>query len=168
MKLDEEQDFRKKVTEMAGEEVRRYAKVPILSVPSAHKAGAKVAAKKLAQPVFSGDQLRVFDISLSNEPILIYSATARLPEAGETPKDYFVTVVARQDINGDMHKLLAVVTDADHLDVNPRMQLIDAVDADGDGRAELLFRQISDAGSAYAIYRVHPDQLYPLFEGTPE
>ena len=48
-------------------------------------------------------------------------------------------------------------TDSRHLDVSPRMELIDVVDADGDGRGELLFRQTSDAGSAYAIYRVAGD-----------
>jgi hypothetical protein len=47
------------------------------------------------------------------------------------------------------------------------MELIDAVDADGDGRGELLFRRTSDGGSAYAIYRVTSDHLWPLFEGTP-
>jgi hypothetical protein len=43
------------------------------------------------------------------------------------------------------------------------MELIDAVDADGDGRGELLFRRTFD-GSAYAIYRVTADGLWPLFE----
>jgi hypothetical protein len=47
------------------------------------------------------------------------------------------------------------------------MELIDAVDADGDGRGELLFRRTYDGGSAYAIYRVTADRLWTLFEGTP-
>jgi hypothetical protein len=47
------------------------------------------------------------------------------------------------------------------------MELIDAVDADGDGRGELLFRRTFDDGSAYAIYRVTADRLWPLYEGTP-
>jgi hypothetical protein len=54
------------------------------------------------------------------------------------------------------------------LDVIPRLELIDAVDVDGDGRGELLFRQVSDAGSAFVIYRVIGDRLYPLFQGTPQ
>jgi len=45
--------------------------------------------------------------------------------------------------------------------------LIDAVDVDGDGRGELLFREVSDVGSAYVVYRVTPDQLWTLFEGSP-
>jgi hypothetical protein len=31
----------------------------------------------------------------------------------------------------------------------------------------LLFRKVSDAGSAFALYRVIGNQLWPLFEGTP-
>ncbi len=47
------------------------------------------------------------------------------------------------------------------------MELIDAVDADGDGRGELLFRQNSEAGKAFVLYRVIGDTLYPLYQGTP-
>ena len=50
------------------------------------------------------------------------------------------------------------------MDVLPRIELIDAVDADGDGRGELLFQQISDAGRRSSLYRVIGDQLWPLFQ----
>jgi len=101
----------------------------------------------------------------------VLTATAHLPvtkrRAGSAPApDYYVTVVAHSDLYGELRKLFSAVTDARHLDVTPRMELIDAVDADGDGRAELLFREISDAGSGYAVYRVGGDQLWQLYEGT--
>ena len=78
-----------------------------------------------------------------------------------------VTLVARNDIYGELHKAFASITDTQHLDFLPRLELIDAVDADGDGRGELLFRRISDAGKAFVLYRVVGDRLWPLFEGMP-
>jgi hypothetical protein len=119
-------------------------------------------------------QLRFFDLSSSNEPVLVLTAKAHMPRpSGFAPAkaedlQYFITFVARADIYGELRKLFSNVTDTRHLDAIPRMELIDAVDVDGDGRGELLFRQISDAGSAYDIYRVTGDQLWPLFEGTPQ
>ncbi len=79
---------------------------------------------------------------------------------------YMVTLVVREDVNGELHKSLANITDTQHLDVIPQLELIDAVDVDGDGRGELLFRQVSDTGSAFVVYRVIGDRLYPLFQGA--
>ncbi len=86
--------------------------------------------------------------------MLVLTAKARMParpNVAAVDLQYIVTVVARDDIYGDLHKAFANVTDTQHLDVLPRMELIDAVDADGDGRGELLFRQISDAGRAFVL-----------------
>ena len=98
------------------------------------------------------------------------SAKAHLsqnPKEKETSgPQYIVTLVVRQDANADFHKVFSNVTDTSHLDVIPRMELIDAVDADGDGRGELLFRQVSDTGTAFVVYRVIGNQLYALFQGT--
>jgi hypothetical protein len=96
----------------------------------------------------------------------VTSGKARASEGSDSI--YFITLVAKADIYLDLHKLFAQVTDEHHLDEFPRFELIDAVDADGDGRGELLFREVSDAGSAYAVYRAAADRLYPLFEGKPQ
>jgi hypothetical protein len=51
----------------------------------------------------------------------------------------------------------------------PRLQLVDALDADGDGRGELLFREISDNGTGWRIYRATADKLWKLFDSlSPE
>jgi hypothetical protein len=114
--------------------------------------------------------LRIFDLSNSNEPVLVLSAKARMVAAGASdaavePKE--ITLIARTNLEGELKKLFFSQTDSRHLDETPRMEIVDAVDADGDGRGELLFRRIFDNGSAYGIYRVSSDKLWPLFEGTP-
>jgi hypothetical protein len=136
---------------------------------SAGKSSAK-SANKAPKLVFDDVSLRIFDLSNSNEPVLVLSAKTHPPAANssgsvEEPKE--ITLIARTDLEGDLRKLFFSVTDSRHLDLTPRMELIDAVDADGDGRGELLFRRTFDSGSAYAIYRVTADGLWTLFEGTP-
>lgn len=138
---------------------------------STSTAGArkKPSAAKTAKPQFDDVRLRIFDLSNSNEPVLVLSAKTPVPPAG-TPGSHLpqeITLIARTNLEGEVQKLFFAQTDSRHLDVRPRMELIDAVDADGDGRGELLFRQTSDGGSAYAIYRVTADGLWPLYEGTP-
>lgn len=172
MKPEEEQAYRNKMLATAADELRKQARAfqPDKLAPAARGKGSTKAGKG-AQPAFDDVQLHVFDLSSSNEPVLVLTATAHPPQnrAGESKvADYYVTLVARSDINSELRKLFSVVTDPQHLDVSPRLQLIDAVDADGDGRGELLFRQISDSGSAYSIYRVTPDRLWALYEGTPQ
>jgi len=180
VKPEEERTFRKKMLALAAEEIRARAKrtratavepsSARASISQQHRSAASAGA---LQPTLENIQLRFFDLSSSNEPILVLTASARLGKVSSASirdgdLQYFVTLVVRADIYGELRKLYSSVTDASHLDAIPRMELIDAVDADGDGRGELLFRQISDAGSAFDVYRVTGDQLWPLFEGTPQ
>jgi hypothetical protein len=175
MKPEEETAFRKKMLTLAADGVRARAgqvtnAANNSAVPPPH---SHARATKVPQPTFDDVQLRVFDLSNMNEPELVLTAKARTPQrpAGKDSDtldlQYMVTLVAREDVNGVLHVALANVTDTQHLDVIPRLDLIDAVDVDGDGRGELLFRQVSEAGSAFVVYRVIGDRLYPLFQGVP-
>jgi hypothetical protein len=93
------------------------------------------------------------------------SSSSGSPEALQ----YSVLIVAYPDIYNNLHKLYAGVTDKYHLDITPRLELIDALDADGDGRGELLFRETSDAGTGWIIYRATADKLWKLFDSlNPE
>jgi hypothetical protein len=177
MKPDEELAFRKKMLALAADEVRaragQLAHGPSNSASaSSSSSQGKARAAKPIQPNFDDVQLRAFDLSNVNEPELVLTANARMPQrptardSGGADLQFMVTLVAREDVNGVLHKALANVTDTQHLDVLPRLELIDAVDVDGDGRGELLFRQASDAGSAFVVYRVIGDRLYPLFQGS--
>jgi len=109
--------------------------------------------------------LRYFDLDFSNSPTLVLTTKLPVPTGGSKPFAYYATVVARLDINGDPVKVFSSVTDTMHLDVFPRLELIDALDADGNGRGDLLFRQYSDTGINYGLYRVFPYNMEKVFEG---
>ena len=163
MKPEEEQAFLKKMLAMASEEVRSRA-AQVSRVPGEKSKAASGQSKPT--PQFHDVQLHVYDLSNSNEPVLVLTANAKLASASDD-LEYMIALVGRQDIYGDLHKVFAQTTDNHHLDVLPKYDLIDAVDAGGDGRGELLFRITSEAGSAFAVYSVIGDRLWPLFEGKP-
>jgi len=179
VKPAEEAIYRNKMLDLAAAQVRGPANAATKDAAAPKKSSVtKSAAKsagKLPTPVFDDVSLRIFDLSNSNEPVLVLSAkthpvavSAGAPASatGSVEEPQEVTLIARTNLEGELRKLFFSQTDSRHLDVTPRMELIDAVDADGDGRGELLFRRTFDDGSAYAIYRVTADRLWPLFEGS--
>jgi hypothetical protein len=173
MKPDEEQQLRKKTLAMAAEDVlsrvRQLESATTGPATQTRTSSRSARARRAPRPVFDNVQLHVFDLSLSNEPVVVLTATAQVPQSsGSTGGlEYYVALVAHADIYGDLHKAFSQVTDNRHLDVLARYEFVDAVDADGDGRAELLFRRVSEAGKAYTVFRLIGDQVWPLFEGTP-
>ena len=169
---DEGEERRKHMLELAQEQLRLYlnqqAKGSITALPAGSKTTPTVRKPppKPADPVLQNVQLRTFDLWANNQPVLVLSAEAQVPPSSAPAADAndTITLVARTDIYNDLHKLYAGVTDKYHLDVTPRLELIDAVDVDGDGRGELLFRETSEAGSGYVIYRATADKLWKLFD----
>jgi hypothetical protein len=187
LKPAEEAIYRNKMLELAGQQLRptsqqgssansssssSSARSKSVGAKGPNSAAGKASQRKkdsLAKPEFEGLSLRIFDLSNSNEPVLVLSARTPVPAAAtagaQVPQE--ITLIARTNLEGELQKLFFAQTDSRHLYVSPRMELIDAVDADGDGRGELLFRRTSDSGSAYAIYRVTSDGLWPLWEPAP-
>ncbi len=162
-KPEELASYRSKMLDLAAVQVSARSKDP---QPASKM--ARAAKTPAAEPAFDDVQLRIFDLSSSNEPVLVLSATTRATTAAgvsDVPQD--ITLIARTNLEGELRKLFFSATDSRHLDETPRMELIDAVDADGDGRGELLFRRTFDSGSVYAIYRVTADRLWPLYEPAP-
>jgi hypothetical protein len=160
MKPEEEQTFLKKMLALASDGVRSRA-AQIAPDVAPRKSGSAVP------PEFHDVSMRVFDLSNSNEATLVLTATARVPSPRGADLYFLTALVAREDIYGDLHKVFGQTTDNMHLDMLPKYELIDAVDVDGDGRGELLFRETWDSGNTYVVYRVIGDQLWPLFEGKP-
>jgi hypothetical protein len=176
---DEEGDRRKQMLAAAKEQIQAYvldrAKSKITQVP-VHTPTSKRMAKP-PEPILENVQMVAYDLWNSNQPIIIFSAEAHMPpppagtphSEADTEMQYSVLLVAYPDIYNNLRKLYAGVTDKLHLDVTPRLDLIDAVDADGDGRGELLFRKTSDAGTGWIVYRATADKLWKMFDSlNPE
>lgn len=156
---DEEKKIRTSIERLALEAVRSYAAKTNGPTPG-----------KLADV-----EIHAFDLEYNNSAEVILSArvlpTVASPvkrvgakqaipvPAAPTGFEYYVTIVAREDIYTELGKTMTVVTDNKHLDAFPRMQLIDAVDADGNGGGDLLFRRITDNGSAFVLYRASGSRL---------
>jgi hypothetical protein len=187
---DEEGERLKQMTALAREQVRAYvaaqAKAKITPAPlsksprpqAAHRATtSKAPVAKTPDPILDNVQMKAYDLWGNNQPVMVLSADAHMPPppAGtphsEANSDiqYSILLAANPDIYGNLHKLYAGVADKYHLDMTPRLELVDAVDADGDNRGELLFRETSDNGSGWAIYRATADKLWKLFDSlNPE
>jgi len=175
-KTGEEDERRNQMLALAGNEVRAYVnalarnQIPAKPPAKAATAGRKAPAKPV-EPVLENVQFHAFDVWTNNQIVMILTAEAHFPPApgaAAAPEQYSITLVTRTDIYGDLRKLYSGVTDKFHLDVTPRMELIDAVDADGDGRGELLFRETTDAGNGYVIYRAGADKLFKMFDSLRE
>jgi hypothetical protein len=173
-KTGEEEERRNQMLALAADEVRAYAaaltknQIPARPVTSKAGPGGHKAPKKPVQPEFENIQFHGFNLWLTDQPVMILSAEAHIPAApgASTPasEPYSLMLVAGTDIYGDLRKLYSGVTDRFHLDVTPRLELIDVVDADGDGRGELLFHETADTGSGYLIYRATADKLWKMFD----
>jgi hypothetical protein len=173
---DEEGERRQQMMDLAKQELRAYveARAKGKITPKAPGPARRVPAKKPTEPVFGNAQMVAYDLWANNQPVLVFSAEAHIPPAPGAPSEsedlqYSILIVAHPDMYNNMRKLHVVVTDKYHLDVTPRLELIDALDADGDSRGELLFRETTDAGSGWIIYRATADKLWKMFDSlNPE
>lgn len=121
-------------------------------------------------------EVRAFDLYTNNDVELVLTARQLLPStsnksrldapAASQDMSFYITVVGMMDSSGELRKLFSSVTDNEHLDVQGRLEFIDAVDADGDGRGELLFRRIGFDTQTFELYHAGRDQLWKLFAGA--
>jgi hypothetical protein len=173
----DEDDRRKQMTQAAKDQVRAYvaalARNRISATPTP-KTTRPVTAHHAAlpEPIIENAKMVAYDLWNSNQPIIVFSADAHMPAppAGTAHSEvvsdtqYSVMLVGYPDIYGNLRKLYVGVTDKFHLDVTPQLQLVDALDADGDGRGELLFRETSDQGTGWVIYRATADKLWKMYD----
>jgi len=111
--------------------------------------------------------IRGFDLDLTNDAVVVITAEVDAkPSAAGKPVTRYVTLITRVDFEGNPQKLAASVADSSRLDVAPRLELIDAADVDGDGAAELIFRQYDYDQKSYVIYSIGRNSVSKVFEGA--
>jgi hypothetical protein len=152
----------------AGEEQQMEVKMRKLALAQLPRENAQLNTNSLQNVV-----MRSFDLDLSNDAVIVFSAEipgSYLAQGAKgTPGKFisrYVTVIARVDFEGLPQKLASSVTDSSRLDVAPRLELIDAVDVDGDGLAELLFREYGYDEKSFIIYGIGRTTVTKVFEGA--
>ncbi len=175
---DEEGDRLKQMVALAQQKVRAYvdalAKATITSAAATGQAARHASSTKAAKtkdPILENVSMKTFDVWTTNQPVMVFSALAHMPppaasalaDAG-SQLQYSVLMVAYPDTYNNLHPIYVGVTDKYHLDLTPRLELVDVVDADGDGRGEFLFREITDGGNGWVIYRASADKLWKMYD----
>lgn len=127
-----------------------------------HRSPASVtsAPDPLLDPEFSA-----WELSYGGSTTYVYSAHTALGTRPD-PIQRYVTVIAVTDFAGKPQLVFSQTTRSDTLSQTPILHLIDAVDTNGDGRAELLFNEqtTADAASrAFAIYSVAGGKVVPVY-----
>jgi hypothetical protein len=124
---------------------------------------------------FKNVVIRSFDLDLSNDAVMVLTAEipgSYMAPGGKTSPGKFVsryiTLIARVDFEGVPQRLAVSVTDSSRLDVAPRLELIDAVDVDGDGLAELIFREYSFDQKGFIVYGIGRSTVTKVFEGASQ
>lgn len=112
-----------------------------------------------ALPVLAKEDFKAYELSFGSVATLVFSAETT---DAQNQKRY-VTIVAQPDFNGTPQVIFSQLTKDSQLDVVPQMQLVDAVDTDGDNRAELIFELSGGNDRQYAIYRVGDRSVEQVF-----
>ena len=135
----------------------QHAPTPITAAPK-----TRTPAKAAKAPPPTGlvvDDFRSFEISYSGGSTLVF--TAHTLDEGNAAK--YITIIAQPDFYGAPRVLLKQVTDGAHLDVTPRMRLIDAADTNGDHKAEFVFELRGKGERQFAIYNIAAGRADQVF-----
>ena len=126
--------------------------------PRAGSAMVHRPAPKPALPELADEQFKAYELSFGGGATLVFSATS-----GQGDATKYVTIIAQPDFNGIPQILFKQVTGEAQLDAVPRMRLVDAVDTDGDNRAELIFELAGRTDQQFAIYKVRDKSVEQVF-----
>lgn len=105
------------------------------------------------------ERFDAFELDFGSGPVYVFSARTSGPEESTT----YITLIAQPDFAGGIIPLYKSVTPATLLDYEPRLKLVDAVDATGGGRAYLLFDLITRRSRQFALFSVQNGQAQEVF-----
>jgi hypothetical protein len=134
-------------------------------VSAAHSHRGAVLARRsrkapaVALPQLADERFAAYQLTYDSGATVVFSARA----AGATGKTKYVVLVAQPDFYGVPQVIFTSVTEDGMLDLTPRMQLVDAVDGEGNNRGDLLFELLSSHRRQFAIYRVLRGQFQQVF-----
>jgi len=131
-----------------------------------HSRKAKSAKPTPAPPplTLTDEHFHAFELDYGSGPVFVFSARTSAPQESTT----YITLIAKPDFSGGLIPLYKNVTPANLLDYQPRMRLIDAVDATGGGRADLLFDLLTRSTRQFALFRVQGGQAQEIFHTGPQ
>src|SRR5882757_2933461 len=160
-------DKMKEQMEIAAGKAIVAAAPPAKAAPKPHTAATTTAQRHRAaaaaavppKPVFTNERFKAYELTYSGGATLVFSGETT-DKAGKVK---YVTVIAQPDFNGVPKVLFKSVSDDDHLDVTPRMRLVDAVDAKADNRGDLVFELRSHRDREFVIYRISGGQAEQVF-----
>jgi hypothetical protein len=126
---------------------------------AAQRRKATTTAPPTPKFVFTNERFKAYELNYSGGATLVFSGETQ-DHAGKVK---YVTLIAQPDFNGVPQVLFKSVTDDDHLDVTPKMRLVDAVDARANNRGDLVFELRSSRDREFVIYRIADRQAEQVF-----
>jgi hypothetical protein len=132
---------------------------------SPHRATARKSTRSRPKPLEPESTLT--DVHFNAFALTDGSGATLVLTAHQASSTRSIALIALQDIYGKIEVLWHSITDDTHLDVTPRMKLVDAVDPRGDGRANLLFEQRDDTARRFVLYAVGATSAEQVFATDP-
>ena len=163
---------------LASDAAAKYAAQRFPSVPSgAQRTPPSQRSRTRSSPGTAHAQLedvkvKLFDVDFDNNPEIVLTARESLPVPGGGTRTLYLALAARDEQGSALYPLLSYITDEQRLDALPRLEFVDAADADGDGVAEFLFRSIGVADEngnlsrGFQLYHTGPDRLRKVFDSS--
>lgn len=155
--------FQKQRTQAASKAIVGAAPKATAGAATKTPAQSRAATNKSAMtavPTLVQIQFAAYDLAYQDDPTYVFAAQNSDPG----PNQIYVVVVARPDIYGELQVAFSAVTTASQLYLTPRYRLVDAVDSNGDGRAELLLEARNADGRRFVIMQVYRGVATQVFE----